>query len=87
MNIKLNLFENIGRYLMLMGRVFSRPERWSIYRHRILVEMESLGINSIGIVAIISIFIGAVLTLQMSLNLDSAFISQVQPLLSTSTWR
>ena len=74
MNVKMNMFESIGRYLILMGRVFSRPERWSIYRRRIIVEMESLGVNSIGIVAIISIFIGAVLTLQMSLNLDSAFI-------------
>jgi phospholipid/cholesterol/gamma-HCH transport system permease protein len=74
MNIKMNLFQKIGQYLILMGRVFSKPERWSIYRKRIVVEMESLGVNSIGIVAIISVFIGAVLTLQMSLNLDNAFI-------------
>ena len=36
--------------------------------------MEALGLNSIGLTAIISIFIGAVITLQMSINLESPFI-------------
>ena len=34
----------------------------------------SLGIDSIGLTAIISVFIGAVITLQMCINLDSPFI-------------
>lgn len=70
----MKFFELIGRYFLLMGKVFSKPEKISIYRHRIIVEMESLGLNSIGIVAIISVFMGAVITLQMSLNLESPFI-------------
>ncbi len=57
-----------------MGKVFSRPEKGSIYRRRILFEMEALGLNSIGLTAIISVFIGAVITLQMCINLDSPFI-------------
>lgn len=70
----LRIFGLIGRYFMLMGKVFSRPEKASIYRRRIIYEMEALGVNSIGLTAIISIFIGAVITLQMSINLDSPFI-------------
>lgn len=70
----LKVFEIIGRYFMLMGKVFSRPEKRSIYRRRIIYEMEALGLNSIGLTAIISIFIGAVITLQMSINLESPFI-------------
>ncbi len=70
----LRIFEQIGRYFILMGKVFSRPEKMSIYRRRIHCEMESLGLNSIGLTAIISIFIGAVITLQMSINLSSPFI-------------
>ncbi len=66
----------IGRYFILMGKVFSRPEKASIYRRRIIYEMESLGVNSIGLTAIISIFIGAVIALQMSINLESPFIPQ-----------
>lgn len=72
----LKVFELIGRYFMLMGKVFSRPEKASIYRHRIIYEMEAIGIDSIGLTAIISIFIGAVITLQMCINLESPFIPQ-----------
>ena len=69
-----NLFELIGRYFILMGKVVSKPEKTAIYRKRILAETESLGLNSIGIVAIISVFMGAVITIQMALNLESPFI-------------
>jgi phospholipid/cholesterol/gamma-HCH transport system permease protein len=57
-----------------MKKVFSRPERGSIYRRRIVNEMTTLGFNSIGIVAIVSVFMGAVVTLQMCLNFESPLI-------------
>ena len=41
---------------MLMGKVFSRPERSSVYYRRVLTEMVSLGLNSIGIVSLVSVF-------------------------------
>ena len=69
-----NLFEAIGRYFILMGKVFTKPEKRSIYNRRFWSEVESLGLNSIGIVAIISVFMGAVITLQMAINLESPFI-------------
>ena len=69
-----SFFGAIGRYMLLMKKVFSRPEKASIYYRRILVEMEALGINSIPLVAIISIFIGAVIALQMAMSLESPFI-------------
>ena len=72
----LHLFELIGRYFQLMGKVFSRPEKAVIYRRRILYEMEAIGLDSIGLTAIISIFIGAVITLQMCINLESPFIPE-----------
>ena len=67
-------FAPIGRYFILMGKVFSRPEKGAIYRRRIIYEMEALGVDSIGLTAIISVFIGAVITLQMCINLESPFI-------------
>ena len=70
----MKLFALFGNYCILMSKVFSRPEKRSIYRRRILFEMESLGLNSIGIAALISVFMGAVITLQMSINLESPFI-------------
>ena len=72
----IKLFESIGRYTMLLGKVFSRPEKMSIYMRRIGYEIEALGFNSISLTAIISTFIGAVMALQMAITLESPFIPQ-----------
>jgi phospholipid/cholesterol/gamma-HCH transport system permease protein len=53
---------------------FQRPEKQSIYWRQILVEMEKLGLASVGIVAIISVFMGAVLAIQMAFNIDTPLI-------------
>lgn len=68
------MISNFGRYLILMYRVFSKPERLRIYVRETIREIESLGLNSIGIVIIISVFIGAVITLQTRYNLESSWI-------------
>jgi phospholipid/cholesterol/gamma-HCH transport system permease protein len=65
---------HLGRYLMLLGQVFRKPEKRSIYHHQIIVEMESLGLDSLGIVAIISVFMGAVVTIQTAFNVDNPLI-------------
>jgi phospholipid/cholesterol/gamma-HCH transport system permease protein len=39
-----------------------------------MVEMENLGLASVGIVAIISVFMGAVLAIQMAFNIDTPLI-------------
>ncbi|MFO8236285.1 MAG: ABC transporter permease [Bacteroidales bacterium] len=65
------LLVHIGRYMILMGRVFVPPEKQRMYYRQTLKEIEFLGINSMGIVAIISIFIGMVITIQTSYNTDS----------------
>ncbi len=70
----MNFFSIFGRYMMLMARVFSRPEKHRIYIRQTLIEIENLGLNSVGIVIIISIFIGAVITLQTRYNLESSWI-------------
>lgn len=59
---------------MLLGTVFSMPEKFSLYVKQAVREMVSLGIGSLGIVALISVFMGAVITLQTASNIDSAFI-------------
>ena len=72
----IKFFENVGRYFMLLGKVFSRPEKIRIYRSRIWFEIDALGFNSISLTAIISAFIGAVVALQMAITLESPFIPQ-----------
>jgi phospholipid/cholesterol/gamma-HCH transport system permease protein len=63
-----------GKYVIFLSRIFSRPEKTRIYLKQTIREMESLGLNSIGIVIIISIFIGAVITLQTRYNLENSWI-------------
>lgn len=57
-----------------MIRVFSKPEKYSIYRKQFFHEVNSLGLGSLGIVSIISIFMGAVITIQSAFNFESPLI-------------
>ncbi len=63
-----------GRYLILMGRTFSRPERMRMFLKKYTTEMQQLGVDSIGIVLLISFFIGAVICIQMKLNIQSPWM-------------
>ena len=63
-----------GNYLILMGRSFSRPERMRMFLKSYVKEMTQLGVNSIGIVLLISFFIGAVICIQMKLNIQSPWM-------------
>lgn len=63
-----------GRYLILMGRSFSRPERMRMFMKQYSKEMSALGVDSIGIVLLISFFIGAVICIQMKLNIQSPWM-------------
>lgn len=69
-----NYLTTLGRYLMLMGRTFSRPERMRMFVKEYIKEMAQLGVNSIGIVLLISFFIGAVICIQMKLNIQSPWM-------------
>ncbi len=73
MFIQKHLF-TFGRYLLLMGRTFSRPERMRMFMKKYVQEMSALGVDSIGIVLLISFFIGAVICIQMKLNIQSPWM-------------
>ena len=57
-----------------MGRSFSRPERLRMFFKQYIKEMSALGVDSIGIVLLISFFIGAVICIQMKLNIQSPWM-------------
>lgn len=63
-----------GKYLMLMRRVFARPESIKMFFRQFRIELYQLGVNSIPIVLLISFFIGAVICIQMKLNIESAWM-------------
>ena len=70
----LNYLNTLGQYLILMGRSFSRPERMRMFFKRYVKEMSQLGVDSVGIVLLISFFIGAVICIQMKLNIQSPWM-------------
>lgn len=64
----------LGQYMLLLGKAFKKPENWLEYYKALMREFQYLGLNSIGIVAIISVFVGAVVTIQTAYNLDNPVI-------------
>lgn len=63
-----------GKYLILMRKVFARPQSMKMFFKQFLRELYQLGVNSIPIVLLISFFIGAVICIQMKLNIESAWM-------------
>ncbi len=70
----INSLKKFGNYISLMNRTFSRPDRWKEFFKCYVDEIYKLGVNSIPIVIIISIFIGAVIAIQMQLNIMSPLL-------------
>jgi len=70
------MFTSLGRYILLLRLSFRKPEKFSVYWKEIMREMVSQGIGSLGIIAIISVFIGAVAAIQVAFQLISPYITK-----------
>jgi len=65
----MNFFFHVGRYFVMLKRVFARPEKHKMYLRQLFHEVDNLGVNSVGIVIIISIFIGGIMTIQFAYSM------------------
>jgi len=70
----LSLFDHIGKYFILLGRTFKKPDNYKLIGRQTIHEMVSLGIGSLGLIAIISVFMGAVVTLQTASNMHNPLL-------------
>jgi phospholipid/cholesterol/gamma-HCH transport system permease protein len=70
------MFTSLGRYILLLRLSFRKPEKFSVYWKEIMREMVSQGVGSLGIIAIISVFIGAVAAIQVAFQLISPYITK-----------
>ncbi len=70
----MKLFSEIGTYFLMLGQIFRRPTKSSVMRQLIFKEIEELILNSIGIVAFISFFVGGVVSIQTALNIEDPLI-------------
>ena len=66
-----NFFEEFGSYLLLMKEAFRKPQNMHVFYRKLLFEMKVLGLDSILIVTIISVFVGAAVLIQLLLNLEN----------------
>lgn len=70
----MTIFSDIGRYLLMIKGMFARPENGKMYWKELVHQCTEIGFGSLGIVAIISVFIGAVSTIQTAYQLVSPLI-------------
>ena len=65
---------SMGEYTLLMMKSITIPDRWSMFFKQLIKEIYKLGVDSLWIVVIISVFIGTVIAIQISLNISSPLI-------------
>src|SRR4028119_2217580 len=70
----MKIFSEIGKYFLMMKGMFTRPENWKMYWKEFMHQCSEIGVGSLGIVAIISFFIGAVSTVQTAYQMTSPFL-------------
>src|SRR5438046_2822176 len=70
----MTIFGEIGRYLLMIKGMLSKPENMKMYWKEFIHQCSEIGIGSLGIVVVISVFIGAVSTVQTAYQLVSPLI-------------
>src|SRR5688572_33046619 len=70
----MTFFNHLGKFLLMIRGMFTRPENFRMYWRELMHQCVELGIGSLGIIAIISVFIGAVSTVQTAYQLVSPLI-------------
>ena len=71
----MKFINDIGEYVSLIFQAFKRPDKGRVFRRQLFMDFRALGTDSIGIVAIISVFTGAIIAIQTSYNMDNPLLS------------
>ncbi|QEH39493.1 ABC transporter permease [Chitinophaga sp. XS-30] len=72
--MEFKLFYHFGRFILMIRGMFSRPENMRMYWKEFMHQCNDIGVGSLGIVFIISLFLGAVTTVQTAYQLVAGFI-------------
>lgn len=70
----MNWLFHLGRYWIFIKELIIKPEKFSIYSKQLIRELDNFGYGSIGIVALTSVFMGAVITIQTVYNLVNPLV-------------
>ena len=66
----IKLLSHLGLYFIMIKKVISKPENLSVFRKQLMQEMGKIGFNSVSLVIILSFFVGAVVSIQTSINMS-----------------
>ncbi len=69
-----DFFYDLGRYLLFLLKIVSRPEKAKPYYSQVVREMGKIGLNSLALVIIVSVFMGAVITMQTAFNFTNPLV-------------
>lgn len=72
----MKFFEHLGYYFLFLQSLLSKPEKFRVFWKQTMHEMNSIGIGSFGIVSLISVFTGAVSTIQIGYQLVSGLVPE-----------
>ena len=78
-----NSLNRFGDYCMFLWRCFSIPEKWKEFFKRYLDEISKLGIDSIPLILIVSLFIGSLCTILIKLNISNPLLPRYSVGLTT----
>ena len=70
----MGVIDDFGKYIIFLGQVFKKPQKWRIARHQFVVELKDIGLSSLWIVSLMSVFIVAVITLQTTANITTPLV-------------
>ncbi len=70
----MGFFFNIGRYFYFLTKVFGKPEKHAIWFRQFFKDINTLGLSSVGIVMLVSVFIGAAITIQTAYNMTNPLL-------------
>jgi len=66
----MRFFYHLGRYVQMLGGMLGRPESLRMYWREVLRQMNNIGVGSLLIISVISVFVGAVTAIQFAYQLD-----------------
>ncbi|QQS28176.1 MAG: ABC transporter permease [Sphingobacteriales bacterium] len=69
-----NPLQRIGEFSIMIGRMFSKPEKNSMYWKELLRQMNQIGVESIPIIAVVALFIGAVTAVQFAYQIQDFLV-------------
>ena len=72
----MKLFSSIGAYLLMLKGMFTKPENFKMYWKELMHQSVEIGMGSLWIVTVISLFMGAVSAVQTAYQLISPMIQK-----------